>query len=66
MGDVVLVVLVGRLGLLVEELVDLPGRHADALQDIALAENAEHQLTAHLFAVSGVIHALLRQSVRQL
>ncbi len=65
-GDVVLVMLVGRLGLLVQVLVDFARGDADALEHVALTKNAEHELPAHLVAVGGVVDALLRQDLRQL
>ena len=56
----------GVLRLLVEELVDLARRDADALQHVALAQQLQGELLAHLLAVGGVVDALLRQRLRQL
>ena len=42
-GDVVLIVRRRHLRLFLEVLVDFAGRDADALQDVALAEQAERQ-----------------------
>src|SRR6185437_4627927 len=51
----------GLLGLLREELIDFAGSDRDALQDIALAQQPEGELLAHLLAVARIIDSLLRE-----
>jgi hypothetical protein len=65
-GDVVLVVRRRGFRLFLEVLIDLAGRNAYALQDVALAEQAEGELFTHVLAVGGVVDALLLQSFGQL
>ena len=51
-----------RFRLFIQVLVDLAGGDADSLQYVALAQQAERELLAHVLAVGGVVDALLLQA----